>query len=102
MKHFLVTLIIFLLVSCAGHQCEYEKTEWRDYKLLGLDEPKHFYIDVQDILTGKIYKHVYVSKHCNEWRKLRIGETYKLKRVYWTDGGHENANFDGLYDCLCK
>jgi hypothetical protein len=102
MKYLIVSIMVFFIASCAGHKCEYDSEEWREYKLVSLDKPKHFYVDLKDVQTGKLYYHVYVSKHCNSWKNLKIGGTYKLKRVHWTDGGHENSDFDKLYDCLCK
>lgn len=101
-KVYWILIFTMFLSSCAHEKCQYDKEEWREYELLSLDPPKHFYIYLQDVKTKKIYSHVYVSKHCNNYRNLTIGKVYTLKRVYWTIEGKEYADFENLYETLCQ
>lgn len=99
MKYF---LFLIVLLGCAGRRdIVYDKVETREYILTQLDEPKHFYVYLTDVKTGKKYDYVYVSKHCNDWRELQIGKIYKLERVYWTDGGREYSDFKDLSCVFC-
>lgn len=41
-------------------------------ELVGVDPPKHFYVDLKD-QEGRVYRKVYVSKHFNDWRSLKMG-----------------------------
>ena len=50
------------------------------FMLLGIDPPKHFYVDLKDA-RGDVRNHVYVSKHCNSWKALAIGQTLVLDVV---------------------
>lgn len=47
------------------------------FTILEIDPPKHVYVDLKDE-KGQIYKHVYVSKHCNNWRQIVLGSTVTL------------------------
>lgn len=38
----------------------------KEYRIVGYYPPKHVYVDLQDVSSGKIYEHQYVSKHCNK------------------------------------
>lgn len=102
MKNFILFSIIVLLSSCMAKPKDIDKEEIKDYKLIGYDPPKHFHVDLQDVQTGKIYRHVYVSKHCNNHREFVIGNIYKLKRIYYTREGTEISQFDDLYESFCQ
>ena len=57
--------------------------------------PKHFYVDLQDVETGVIHKHVYVSKHFNSWKSIDTTETLRLTRWQWKlTNGQEQFSFD--------
>src|SRR5688500_9742296 len=102
---FIVLIFILFLVSC-GIEREDERQniqyEFRTYTLDKVYPPKHFYVDLTDIETGLLYRHVYVSKHCNNWRNLTIGDTVVLKREMWNIGGDSHSSFFDLYDELCN
>lgn len=60
-----------------------------NYEILHVNKPKHFYLDLRDVETGKVYKKKYISKHCNSYRETAVvGETYtlKVKRRFYEDG----------------
>lgn len=97
-------LICVFLMSCEipkeeRHNVKYEFVECR---LDAVNPPKHFYVDLTDIKTGIQYKHVYMSKHCNNWRNLTIGDTVVLKREMWYNGGNYYSSFFDLYSELCE
>lgn len=60
------------------------------FTIVGVKRPKHFYVDLKDS-KGIMHKHVYVSKHCNNWQKVKIGSQITLPVVTY-------KNEDGLYD----
>lgn len=59
------------------------KTEFKEYEVVGINPPKHFYLDLKDKKTGHLFNHVYVSKHCNNWRNLKLGSVYSFKEVIY-------------------
>lgn len=53
----------------------------KEYEVIGIDPPKHFYLDLKDKQTGQLFNHVYVSKHCFEWQNLKLGSVYSFEEV---------------------
>lgn len=66
---------IFSLTGC--ERAVVESTKVVTYKIIDVKRPKHFRVSLQDE-TGRIYKKVSVSKHCNRWREVKVGSTVRL------------------------
>lgn len=60
-------------------------SETKSFTILAIDPPKHVYVDLKDE-NGQEYKHVYVSKHCNSWRKIVIGSKIDLEVAQYKKG----------------
>ncbi len=79
---------------------------YRDYVVVSINQPKHFHVDLRDVKTGKVYTHIYVSKHCNKWRELQVGSTWRLRHrllQYSISGAHvERIDTKPLYKEICK
>ncbi len=105
MKQLLIILLISTIIGCSKQQSprQLDKDEVRQYVLLHKNPPKHFYVDLKDVLTGKIYNNVYVSKHCNSHRVTAIvGQVYSLRRIEYTKDGRTISEFDDLYQSFCR
>jgi uncharacterized membrane protein (DUF485 family) len=48
------------------------------FTILDVDPPKHVYVDLADVNTNQIVKHVYVGKYCQGWNNLRYGSERTL------------------------
>lgn len=82
-----------------------EKSETRTFRLVGVDPPKHFYIDIKDVETEEVTNYVYVSKHCNSWRETAVvGKAYQVVvETYYDDRDNSrNKEYKDLYEILCK
>ena len=79
---------------------------YRDYVVVSINRPKHFHVDLRDVKTGKVYTHIYVSKHCNKWRELQVGSTWRLRHrllQYSISGAQvERIDTKPLYKEICK
>lgn len=79
--------------------------EIKRYKLLAWNPPKHFYVTLQEVGTGRIIHDVYVSKHCNAARSLVKGEDYNIKVVFYSMSNEPNkikSEFSNLYSVFCE
>lgn len=79
-------VIIIAMICATGYVVHHNKSVLIEEKLvevemLDIDPPKHVYIDLRDLSTGKVWKHEYVSKHFNDWRKLEKGKPFLATRV---------------------
>ncbi len=74
-------------------------------ELIGFNRPKHVYVDMQELATGKVYRGVYVSKHCNNWRSHAvIGRRFHARRDTWESAdGDQNSRWSSeyLYSVFC-
>ena len=91
------------LIACTPETYE-ETARYRNtYEIIGINPPKHFYLDLKNVKTGVVHKHVYVSKHCNDWRKLKIGSRWDLTEVDYKRGeryGTKILNMSSICDAL--
>ena len=73
---------VFLISGCERQETAKEVSrEYRQYELLYIDPPKHVYIDIKDVKTGIVWKRLYVSKHCNQWRDIPAGSIWGFELV---------------------
>ena len=98
MKRILICTLIIFAISCnSARPKEVEKREKREYEIVNITRGKHIYISLKDVQTGKIYTHVYVSKHCSACDNYQIGQRLTLTRAYWTEGGADISDFENLH-----
>jgi len=97
----LLVLLVLFITSCVK-QKENINFEYRKYQILSLKPPKHVFVDLQDIETGKIFHNVYVSKHLNNYNNIQIGLVIILKRYYEEYEGYEKYYFESheIYSLL--
>jgi len=106
MKNILILFLIIILSSCNGDRTYDPNTvEIHTYTITHINRPKHFYLDlVRD--DGKKFKKFYISKHCNAWRDIKIGDTVKMTSyVYWWSKEPNDKRIyykkSDIKDCLC-
>lgn len=78
------------------------KTEIRRYKLIAMNPPKHFYVSIQDVVTGDGYNQLYVSKHCNNYATNQIGSEYNIKVNTLQQGAVTTIQFENLTNVFCQ
>lgn len=77
------------------------KSEVGQFEIVGVNPPKHVYIDLKNLTTGEITKKVYVSKHFGDWKsKVFEGRVIKLRINYYLTYGKESVKYDNLYETL--
>lgn len=82
-----VSLVLASLSFLAIAGCEPRKTDpivaqnekW--FVVTEISQPKHFYVSFREEGTNYHFRREYVSKHCNAWKKLKIGSRWKLTEV---------------------
>lgn len=79
---------------------------YREAILVDINQPKHFvggFIDIDTDGTRLSGRKEHRSKHCNGWRKLRIGMKfqYYIRREKCEDGRFEDADLS-LHAVLCS
>jgi len=74
----------------------------KKYAIIGIDPPKHFYVDIQDVETKEIYKHQYVSKHCNSYQKLKIGSVWNFQEIVYKGEKSNYKVIEGVAYKLCE
>ena len=78
-KVFAATLLI-AMSACGEGGGQRGEITWHMVTLTGKNEPKHFYVDLQES-DGSRSTHVYVSKHCTDHRTgAVVGHQYQLPR----------------------
>jgi hypothetical protein len=102
MKYLLLGLL--LVASCKEPEPRrYTKSVQDEYEVTEVNPPKHFYVTLKNLRTGEVYKHEYVSKHCNTWRETAyVGKRVLLYRVSWMEEGKEYTDFYRLREEICK
>lgn len=82
----LLAFAAFALVGCdSALDRKVVSEKWKKYQIIGINPPKHFYITIRDVETGQVFKDLYISKHCNSWRKGRIWEINTFKETIYED-----------------
>jgi hypothetical protein len=101
------TLILFLSIllgfsSCAPKpkQIIWEKTE--EFKIVRINPPKHFYLDLQRVSDGEVFKSVYISKRCGGMC-IQEGDVITVTYGKYKRGDDEWEEFDrvGIIALVC-
>lgn len=72
-----IVLVIGILSLFKVDRQVIESTETKKYIIVGINQPKHFRVDLKDE-TGRIFQTVAVSKHCNRWREVQLNTVVYL------------------------
>lgn len=70
--------MLVLLTGCEKTVVESQSIQ--TYTIVDIKRPKHFRISLKDN-TGRIFKDVAVSKHCNRWREVKVGTVVQLNTM---------------------
>ena len=78
--------VIAACVMCyrAGYNARFTdafETVTEEFEIVKIHPPKHFHLDLKSVETGEVFERVYVSKHMNEYRKLKIGSKFTMTRT---------------------
>lgn len=109
LKHYLIVIGIFFTclftLTATLHYFREERaknTKWlgstkSEYEITHVNPPKHVYVDLKETSTGKVYSHIYVSKHMNDWReKLWVGRKITLTRDDFNYYGESSPEFSSI------
>jgi hypothetical protein len=94
MRYLLLLLVFLAGCSCRATHKVVVESGFDEFRITGIDQPKHYYVDIVNVRTEEDQKHVYVSKHFNDWRKLPVGTVFKMeweKSYYIYDDTKETA-----------
>jgi hypothetical protein len=89
-----IVVVATLLISCNRAERTVFSVETGQYEIVSLDPPKHVYVDLKRVADGRVFTHVYVSKHLNNWGNVRIGSVITLNRYTYSDGSTDVIEFD--------
>jgi len=84
--------------------CEVAEVESRKvvtYKIVDIKRPKHFRVSLQDE-TGRVFKNVSVSKHCNRWREVKLGSMINLTTDIMKRGEERWVDIHASFVCPGK
>lgn len=99
----LIIAISALMIGCEAHVPDpLLSTKKKTYEIVKINQPKHFYVDVKEVDTGYVYKRQYVSKHCNSWRKLKIGSRWHFEEKTYQGENSTYVKIDGIKTKLCN
>lgn len=91
-----VSLTFMALVGC--ERPILLSSETREYQVIDINPPKHFYVKVLDVQNHDIHE-IYVSKHCGNWKKVMKGSRWSLTRLtYRTSSGKRFYTFKNKSD----
>ena len=79
----LALMIIYILIpDDKFNHAQVTNTQKVEITLLKISHPpKHFYCDLLDKSNNIALRNHFISKHFNDWRKLKPGSSFKAKRV---------------------
>jgi hypothetical protein len=98
----IIVILLALIPACVPRtDRDVLRTEYKKYVLVAVHPPKRFYVDLVEVDTWVKLTYVYVSKHCDQWGRLRVGDTFTLKRITYIRGGRVVTDFSDLYTELC-
>jgi hypothetical protein len=72
-------------------------------RILSVNPPKHVYVDLVNEQTGEVWNHVYVSKHCNNWRNIPPEAKIDMYEYSYQQGDRKIRELDGheFYTKFC-
>lgn len=107
MNRYLLTLIfsLFFIAGCGPRKditpATVISSKQKTYEIVDINPPKSFKVDVRDVETGYVYKSIYVSHHCNEWRKLKLGSRWYFTEVVYQGKNSNYVVVEGIKTKLC-
>lgn len=99
----IVIFIVLCLMSCEPREVLWVNSP-EDFMIIGINPPKHFYLDLKRVRDGMVFTHVYVSKHCNDWERcIYIGSIIPAVLGKYKQGDSVWYDFDNLaiYEVVC-
>lgn len=99
-----VILICILLTTVLITSCRKKvhiNTTYERCVVVSINPPKHVYVDLKMLSSGKLYTDVYVSKHCNDMC-VSVGDTILTTYVKYKYGDDVYTDFENIYDTICN
>lgn len=82
------------------------KVEYQEYAIVSIDPPKHFWVDIKDLKSGTIFHRTGRSKHCNNYRKWRLGDKIVVRTKYYKSKSTGEVTYgpvsSDVNDILCS
>ena len=101
-----MVMVIACVIGVLVAICSIEKPvvfseQWIEYELIGYDPPKHFYVDLREVESGLIKRHVYVGKHCSRYKELYVGKRFTLKetKYHYEESDRWSSDIDAYSVC---
>ena len=100
---YLLYLFTLLAIACAPNYDNYDKKVVH-MRILSVNPPKHVYVDLVNEQTGEVWNHVYVSKHCNNWRNIPPEAKIDMYEYSYQQGDRKIRELDGheFYTKFCQ
>jgi hypothetical protein len=94
-------LITPLVVACnsAPKVTEVSREE-RQLTIVGIDQPRGYYLDLHDTKENRRFQRVYIAKRCSEFRRYPVGTTVKTSVIKLSDGANK-VDAVGLRKMIC-
>lgn len=96
------TMVLLLLIGCERVPTDpvvSRADSW--FIVTKVNPPKHFAVSFREENTGYQFKNQYVEKHCNSWRKLKVGSRWKLTQVVRQGKKGRYTELEGVRHKFC-
>ncbi|MFY0656305.1 MAG: hypothetical protein JXR12_06115 [Neptunomonas phycophila] len=98
MRYLAIILAMIILGGCQpAPPKNIIKQEVRQYRILLIDQPKHFWVNLKDVQTGQVFEREGRRKHCNNWRSWSVGDVISVNTQYYQNEG-DTATYVRLVD----
>lgn len=100
----MMRVLIFILLTVIFTSCkkkEYLSTKYEKCVVLSINPPKHVYLDLKTVSSGRVFTDVYVSKHCNDMC-ISVGDTILATYVKYKFGDYIYEEFEDIHDRICN
>lgn len=97
-------VVIFVLLVVLYSSCKekvYLSTKYEKCVVMSIDPPKHVYLDLKMVSSGRVFRDAYVSKHCNDMC-VSVGDTILTTFIRYKFGDSIYEEFDNLHDKICN
>ena len=102
MAAILLATFAFTASGC-GKEKILVREEMRQYEIVKIDPPKHFYVTLLDVKSHQIFEDESRSKHCNKWQKIKLNSVISARTFYYKykDSSDVFVEVENLNSQLC-
>lgn len=103
MKYFILSLCSLLMFSCSAPAKEDSRKSVK-MRIIQIYPPKHFSVDLENVVTGEKWFNVYVSKRCSNWKSIPANTELIMIEYSYSDGHRKYRELDGheIYRKYCN